>query len=85
LTRQHPEFGTLEALFDRNPGTRAIVHIDVTRVSTSCGFAVPFMEFRADRDTLDRFAEAKGPEGLREYRQLKNRLSIDAMPALSEE
>ena len=65
-----------------NPGARALVRVNVSRISTSCGFAVPFMEFRADRDTLDRWAAANGPDGLAEYRQAKNAQSIDDLPAL---
>jgi len=65
-----------------NPGARALVRVNVSRISTSCGFAVPFMEFRADRDTLDRWAAANGPDGLAEYRQAKNAQSIDGLPAL---
>jgi hypothetical protein len=54
----------------------------VSRVSTFCGFGVPLYDFRADRDTLDRWAASKGEEGLVKYRTLKNAKSIDDLPAL---
>lgn len=82
LTPASPEFDALASSFPPNPGVRALVRVNVSRISTSCGFAVPFMEFRADRDTLDRWATANGPEGLAEYRQAKNAQSIDGLPAL---
>jgi len=82
LTPKSPEFEALASAFPPNPGARALVRVNVSRISTSCGFAVPFLEFRADRDTLDRWATANGPEGLAEYRQAKNAQSIDGLPAL---
>ncbi|BGP28055.1 pyridoxamine phosphate oxidase family protein [Rhodotorula toruloides] len=36
----------------RLPGTRAIVWMDVERVGTSCGYAVPFMDFVGERPRL---------------------------------
>lgn len=68
-----------------NPGTRALVHVSVTRVSTSCGYAVPFLDFREERETLDKWAAAKGPEALADYRQAKNVRSIDGLAAFDEE
>ena len=77
-----PEFEALAFAFPANPGTRAIIRVSISRVSTSCGFAAPLMEFRQDRDTLDKWAAAKGPDALTEYRQTKNSHSIDGLPAL---
>jgi hypothetical protein len=82
LTPDHPDFAELAAHFPSNPGTRAIVRVHVHRVSTSCGFAVPLMDFRADRDLLEKWATVKGPDGLVEYRATKNATSIDDLPAL---
>jgi hypothetical protein len=82
LTPGHPRFAGLAGLFPTNPGTRAIVHVTVERVSTSCGYAVPLFDYQADRDILDRWAEAKGESGLNEYRAEKNAVSIDQLPAL---
>ena len=79
-----PEFDKLRPEFPDMPGMRAIVRVRVTRVSDSCGYAVPRYDFRADRDTLNRWAEAKGPEGLEQYRRQKNAFSIDGLPALTE-
>ena len=82
LTPDSPEFAALASGFPANPGTRALIRVTVARVSTSCGFSVPFLEFEKDRETLDKWAAAKGPEGLTEYRQIKNAQSIDGLPAL---
>ena len=75
-------FPGLSALFPHYPGTRAIIRVTVTRVSDSCGYAVPTYQFRSQRDTLTRWSEAKGPEGLQKYRKQKNSVSIDGLPAL---
>ena len=82
VTPGHPDWERLSALFPPNPGARAVVHLQVERVSTSCGFSVPLMEFQANRDALDRWAIHKGDDGLVEYRALKNAASIDGLPAL---
>jgi hypothetical protein len=72
-------FGALAAHFPSLPGLRAVIRIDVSRVSDSCGFAVPFFDYVENRDALDSWAEKKGPEGLSAYRDEKNRFSIDGM------
>ena len=80
------EWDEMAARFPALPGARQIVVVDVERVQTSCGFAVPRMDLVEQRDQLPRWAEAKGPEGLVEYRAQKNATSIDGLPApLSEQ
>ncbi len=76
------EYAALAPQFAHNPGTRAIVRVAVERVSTSCGFSVPLMDFATDRDILDKWAASKGDEGLAEYRAAKNTASIDGLPAI---
>jgi hypothetical protein len=49
-------------------------------VQTSCGFNVPLFDYIDERDTLIRWAEKKGPEGLETYWREKNQRSIDGMP-----
>jgi hypothetical protein len=34
---------------------RSLIHIDVDRVADSCGYGVPLLEYRSDRDVLDRY------------------------------
>ena len=75
-------FAELAEQFPANAGTRALIHVSVTRVSTSCGYAVPFFDFREPRDQLDRWVDAKSADELAEYRLKKNSLSIDGLAAL---
>lgn len=78
----HPQYGMLAVLFPRNPGTRAIIRLHVTRVAESCGMSVPLLDFKSPRHDLDDWAEEKGNERLRDYRLRKNQRSIDGLPAL---
>jgi hypothetical protein len=75
------EWSDLRARFPDHPGARQIILADISRVQTSCGFAVPFMEYVGQRDRLPRWAEAKGEVALRTYRREKNSRSIDGLPA----
>src|SRR5690606_6462936 len=71
----------LAGRFPAYPGARQAVVADVAFVQTSCGFGVPRMDLVEPRDTLLRWAEAKGEEGLRAYRAQKNARSLDGLPA----
>jgi len=82
ITVENPRYAEFVELFPANPGTRAFVHIWVDRISDSCGYSVPLYQFQRQRETLDRWASMKTPEGLKAYRATKNRQSIDGLPAL---
>jgi hypothetical protein len=70
------------ALHPEHPSTRAVVVVDVERVSDSCGFGVPVMDVVEERDLLRLGAEKRGPDGLRAYREEKNAVSVDGLPGL---
>ena len=84
LEAGEPEFDGLYPLFPPRDIARAIVRIDVQRVATSCGYAVPLMEYRRDRDVLDEYWERKSDE-LLEYRRDRNARSLDGLPGLQRE
>jgi len=67
-------------LFPAIPGGRQIIQMQVTQVVSSCGFAVPFMDFRGERDLLARWAETKGEDGLHRYWAEKNQTSLGGLP-----
>lgn len=75
-------YAQVEEAFPSLPGVRSIVHIDVTRVSDSCGLGVPIYEFQRQRDTLIAGAEKKGPDAMKEYQARHNRRSIDGLPGV---
>lgn len=72
----------LASLFDsREPlGARQIVWLDFDLVKTSCGYGVPLFDYQGERDTMDRWAEAKGPDGIKAYWAEKNVVSMDGLP-----
>ncbi|MFH8250913.1 pyridoxamine 5'-phosphate oxidase family protein [Microbacterium sp. B2969] len=81
-----------DELFDdvaaRHPaliGPRAVIVVDVDRISDSCGWGVPRMQLVDDgeRGIMGPWAEKKGPEGLARYRAQKNLESLDGLPALT--
>jgi Pyridoxamine 5'-phosphate oxidase len=72
-------FDWLAAEFPAVPGARAIVDVEVTRISTSCGFGVPLMDLVGPRDSLTGWAVRKGDDGLAEYRETRNAQSIDGL------
>lgn len=78
----HPEFEKLSQLFPERLGVRAYIKIHATRISDSCGYAVPLYEYQQDRDVLDKYAANKGEDGLKQYRAEKNRNSLDNLPGL---
>jgi hypothetical protein len=83
ITSSDDRFPEFSSRFPANPGTRAFVHVAVSRVSDSCGFSVPLFDFRSHRDTLDRWAAKQGPEALKSYRVAKNQNSIDGLPSFN--
>ncbi|MBD2665665.1 pyridoxamine 5'-phosphate oxidase-related, FMN-binding protein [Richelia sinica FACHB-800] len=74
-----PEWNSLYPLFPPIPGTRQIIVADIERIQTSCGFGVPLYEYQGQRQTLVNWASKKGEEGVKEYQQQKNRISIDGL------
>lgn len=86
-----PEFDALLAAFDPNDDLlvvlRAIVLVEVSRISDSCGFVVPRMDFVQERPQIFLWAAAKqkrfGDGWIAGYRRLKNKRSIDGLRGLA--
>jgi hypothetical protein len=81
VTPYDAEFTSLAAGFEEKPGTRAVIVVDVDRVSDSCGWGVPLMTLEGHRDLLGPYFDRKGAEGSVAYRVEKNRTSLDGLPA----
>lgn len=75
--KRDAEFHQYIELFPANTGSRQIIEMDVDLVQTSCGFAVPFMDFQEERKTLNSWSSKQGEEGINEYWAKKNTKSID--------
>ena len=82
LEPQDQGFEELRGLFPAGPAGRALIRISIDRIADSCGFGVPLYAFEGQRSQLPDWAERKGEDGILEYQQDKNRVSIDGLPAL---
>lgn len=74
------EWATLAPLFPQHLSTRQIIVAEIERVSSSCGYTVPFMDYQGERETLTRYWQAKGAAALTPYQRQKNTCSIDGLP-----
>jgi hypothetical protein len=65
---------------------RAIVVVDVTRISDSCGYGVPLMEYAGERPhtrlSVEKRLRTQGPDAYERYKASKNAVSIDGLPAV---
>ncbi|ACT92437.1 pyridoxamine 5'-phosphate oxidase family protein [Dyadobacter fermentans] len=76
----HPadaEWTEYAPLFPPLEGARQLVDIRVDLVQTSCGMAVPFMDYNRERTELNAWAHKQGPTGIQNYWARKNVTSID--------
>ena len=67
-------------LFDNPAGARQLFHMQVELVQTSCGYAVPFMDFLSERHTLNQWTDKKGEDGIKSYWSEQNSISLDGKP-----
>jgi hypothetical protein len=91
LTPDHPRFQEMleRHEFERphhDEARRAMVVVEATRISDSCGYGVPLMSFEGHREHGELWAAKKlrtgGPDALRDYQRQKNAKSIDGLPAV---
>lgn len=79
----HPrdtEWNEFIGLFPNHVGSRQLVDINVELVQTSCGFAVPFMDYQSDREVLTNWSDKKGEKGIKDYWEERNQTSMDGNP-----
>ncbi len=76
------EYADYSSLFDKHIGARQIIEMDINLVQTSCGYAVPFMDFKEERTQLAESDNKKGREGVRKYWKDKNTNSIDGFDTI---
>jgi hypothetical protein len=76
------EFATLATSFPNCENARSIIVAELTRVTDSCGYGVPLFQYEGEREQLHAWARHRGPEGLKAYREQKNRQSVDGLPGV---
>lgn len=79
------EYAEWSRLFPENPAARAVIVVDVTRVSSSCGYALPVFQGGEERDLLTPNMQRRGADGVVAYRRDKNARSIDGLPAFDDD
>lgn len=90
IQQSDPDFNAALAHFSPDSETRrlvrSVIQVDVTRLSVSCGFVVPQMEFVEERDALPKWSRNQerrwGENWKDEYIVANNLSSIDALPGL---
>ena len=76
----HPrdkEFEQHIRLFPKISGSRQIVIMTVEKVQESCGFSVPFMDFKEERGQLEAWANKQGDDRVEKFWEKHNQKSID--------
>ncbi|OSY87035.1 pyridoxamine 5'-phosphate oxidase [Tenacibaculum holothuriorum] len=73
------EWNELITLFPKLEGTRQIFDIHIESVQTSCGMSIPFYEYQGERNQLLDWAKDKGEEGIQQYWEDRNQISIDGL------
>jgi len=74
------EWDALAADFPPYGGQRQIFEMEIDSVQTSCGYAVPFYEYKEQRTRLEKWADDKGESGIHAYWEEKNKVSLDGKP-----
>lgn len=79
-----PRFPGLLAEFPNYDKARAIFVIKINRIQDSCGWGVPFYEFKSERDQLQRYADnpERDAEFWAEKFRTANATSIDGLQGI---
>ncbi|WP_447008287.1 pyridoxamine 5'-phosphate oxidase family protein [Saccharothrix isguenensis] len=84
--RDDPRFAELAAGFGDadGPALRAIVVVTAKLISDTCGFAVPFMDYREERTLHEDYFARRSDEQFSAYCDSKDHVavSLDGLPAL---
>lgn len=83
VERSAGDWDSWVSLFPTFRAVRAVVVVEAQRVSDSCGYGVPLLDYRAERTQMDAWAEHKGEAGLDAYQKDHN-VSLDGLPGLHE-
>jgi len=77
LRPHNTDFCVYADKFPNTHGMRQLIIMDVESVQTSCGYAVPEMELKAERQTYSKFVAKRTEEEMEDVRQARNITSID--------
>lgn len=78
-----PRFADLLKRFPGYTRARAIFTVHIEKIMDSCGWGVPFFEFKGERDQLRRNVDFRSFEDWTEHRFNTNATSLDGLPGLT--
>lgn len=70
----------MAAHFPSHRSARQIFDLRVDLVQSSCGYAVPFMEYAGERDTMQKWVEKRSDDEIRTYWTERNATTLDGKP-----
>lgn len=86
VTPNQKEFKALFAAFDKDPaGVRSIIRVHVSRISDSCGYGVPYLDYARERPSTQNYIDKTGAPAIRDYVREQNAASLDGLPGLKPE
>jgi len=77
-----PGFAEKMELFPTFSRARSVVTVRISRIADSCGWGVPFFDYKGERDQLRRYVAAGTDEEWVARRYDSNAWSIDGLPGL---
>ncbi len=72
-----PDWDTFAKNFPSHRSARQIFDVTIDMVQTSCGYAVPFMDYAGERDTMQKWVDSKSDDDLLTHWREKNARTID--------
>lgn len=82
IHQRDDQWQEMEALFPPFASSRQIVDFAIQMAQTSCGFGVPFYDYKEERDNMDKWLEVRTRKGetIADYWREKNQVSLDGLP-----
>lgn len=82
INTKDSEWSTFCELLPSLPGARQIFDLEIDLIQTSCGMAVPYMAYKAEREELNDWISKKTSDELEDYWTSKNSINIDGLTTM---
>lgn len=71
------EWEEMISLFPDFNGIRQLMVVEVNLFQKSCGYAVPYYDYKGQRDILPKWIDKQGDQGIKIYQEKNNKRSLD--------
>lgn len=78
--RDDDGWAELATHFPDHRSARQIYDVSLDMVQTSCGYAVPFMDYAGERPTMQHWVDQREEDDFRAYWRDRNQETIDGLP-----